>query len=318
MVDFRQLRYVVTLAEELHFGRASAREHIVQSALSQQIQRLERSLGVALFGRNTHCVRLTMAGETYVAEARKILSHVERASAAARAATTTNPMIRMGVGDPSFDSMPQVLRAVRHNHPQIEIHQVEASVPEQYRLLAGGRLDIGIGRASHAPRAVASELVRLDPVEVLFEGGHRLRSCRRYQWPCWQTSPCYSAKRKERQSTISSSPNCAARLGLRQRRTAAQFRASAPPVNWFKSGAVCSASRGPAGWLRKESSGCRWSTRRPTTRGHCSGGQARRPSSYRLCSDAAGRCPPGWAGLQPWAPATRRGSPVSERGNHIQ
>ena len=174
MVDFRQLRYVVTLAEELHFGRAAAREHIVQSALSQQIQRLERGLGVALFERSTHYVRLTAVGESYVAEARQILSHVERASAAARAATTTNPMIRVAVGDPSFDSMPQVLRAVRYNHPQLEIHQVEASVPEQYRLLAGGRLDIGIGRASHAPGAVASELVRLDPVGVLVEGGHRL------------------------------------------------------------------------------------------------------------------------------------------------
>src|SRR5262249_16960685 len=128
---------------------------------------------VALFERNTHYVRLTPAGESYVAEAQQILSRVERASAAARAAATTNPIIRVAVGDPSFDSMPQVLRAVRYSHPQLQIHQVEATVPEQYRLLTGGRLDIGIGRASHAPGAVASELLRLDPVGVLFEDGHR-------------------------------------------------------------------------------------------------------------------------------------------------
>jgi DNA-binding transcriptional LysR family regulator len=53
------LRFFVTLAEELHFGRAAAPEHIVQSALSQQIQRLERELGIALVERSTHHVKLT-------------------------------------------------------------------------------------------------------------------------------------------------------------------------------------------------------------------------------------------------------------------
>jgi DNA-binding transcriptional LysR family regulator len=172
-VEFRQLRYFVTLAEELHFGRAAAREHIVQSALSQQIQRLERELGIALVERSTHHVRLTAAGDVLLTEARDILGHVEHAAAAARAAATANTMIRIAVGDACFDSMPRILAAVRDNDPRLEIHQIEAPIPEQCRLLAERSLDVGFGLATHAPVSVASEVVRLDPFGVLIADGHR-------------------------------------------------------------------------------------------------------------------------------------------------
>ena len=172
-MELRQLRYFVTLAEELHFGRAAAREHIVQSALSQQIQRLERELGIALVERNTHHVRLTQSGSVFVVEARKILSHIERAVAAVGTATTTNSTIRVAVGDISFNTISRVLGAVRERHPGFEIYQIEAGVPEQYRFLAEGRIDIGIGRAALAPVSVASAVIRLDPMGVLVGDGHR-------------------------------------------------------------------------------------------------------------------------------------------------
>ena len=79
-MELRQLRYFVILAEELHFGRAAAREHIVQSALSQQLQRLERELGVLLIERTTHHVQLSPAGAAFLIEARQILAHVDRAA----------------------------------------------------------------------------------------------------------------------------------------------------------------------------------------------------------------------------------------------
>jgi DNA-binding transcriptional LysR family regulator len=174
-VELRQLRFFVTLAEELHFGRAAAREHIVQSALSQQIQRLERELGVALVERSTHHVKMTAAGDILLVETRQILGHLERALEATRAMATTRPVIRVALGDPSFDAMSLVLGAVRDRHTEfIEMHQVEAGVPEQCRLLADGRLDVGIGRAAHAPATIASEVIRLDRLGVLVAAGHRL------------------------------------------------------------------------------------------------------------------------------------------------
>jgi DNA-binding transcriptional LysR family regulator len=173
-VEFRQLRYFATLAEELHFGRAAAREHIVQSALSQQISRLERELGVPLVERSTHHVRLAPAGEVFLAEARQILDHLERAKTAARSATASSSALRVAVGDASFASMPQVLQAVQVNRPNLEIHRIEACVPEQCRLLADCRLDIGFGRASRVPREVASEVLRLDRMGVLVAQCHPL------------------------------------------------------------------------------------------------------------------------------------------------
>jgi DNA-binding transcriptional LysR family regulator len=172
-MELRQLRYFVTLAEELHFGRAAARQHVVQSALSQQLQRLERELGVPLLERTTHHVQLTAAGRVFLIEARRILTHLDRAAVAAQRAARSAPTLRVGVVDACYDSMPQILRQVQAQFPDLEIHQVEAGVPQQFTLLIDGRLDVGLGRASLAPPEVASELVRLDPLGVLVSACHR-------------------------------------------------------------------------------------------------------------------------------------------------
>jgi DNA-binding transcriptional LysR family regulator len=172
-MELRQLRYFVTLAEELHFGRAAAREHIVQSALSQQIQRLERELGVLLLERSTHHVALTPSGAAFQVEARRILANVDQAAAVARSALGASPTLRVGIIDAGYDSMPQILHEAQARHPDLVIHQIEVGVPEQYQLLADGRLDVGIGRAVLAPPDVASLLFRRDPLGVLVPAGHR-------------------------------------------------------------------------------------------------------------------------------------------------
>src|SRR5882757_8660587 len=73
-VDIQSLRYAVTLAEELHFGRAAQRHFISQQPFGRHIQRLENELGFALFNRTSRRVTLTAAGERVVTEARTILA----------------------------------------------------------------------------------------------------------------------------------------------------------------------------------------------------------------------------------------------------
>ena len=172
-MELRQLRYFVTLAEELHFGRAAAREHIVQSALSQQIQRLERGLGVLLLERTTRRIQLTEAGGRFLVEARHIIARVDRAAEVVQRAAGSEPALRVAVMDESYDSMRQILCEVQSRYPDVEIHQIHAGLPEQFRLLMDGRLDAGIGRAALAPPEVASELLRLDPLGILIPDGHR-------------------------------------------------------------------------------------------------------------------------------------------------
>jgi DNA-binding transcriptional LysR family regulator len=171
-IELRQLRYFVTLAEELHFGRAAAREHIVPSALSAHVQRLERAVGVLLVDRTSRRVALTAAGARFLIEAREIVEHVDRAAVLAQGTALAAPTLRIGVLDEGYDAIRPVLRAVQAHHPELEIHQMLAGVPEQCRLLADGRLDIGVGRLPGAAPEIAAEMFRLDALGVLMRTGH--------------------------------------------------------------------------------------------------------------------------------------------------
>ncbi len=90
MLDLRQLRFFIGVAEELHFGRAAARLYITQSALSRQIQGLEQALGVELLARDRRSVRLTEPGQLLLDHARELLAHSQQVEAAVRAAFGQN------------------------------------------------------------------------------------------------------------------------------------------------------------------------------------------------------------------------------------
>ena len=128
-MELRQLRYFVTLAEELHFGRAPPRTSR-QSALSQQAAAPgTRSWRPPPGAQHPPCRRSTAAGVVFLVEARQILAHVDRAAGRGAQRGGTSRPLRVGIIDSSYDSMPQILHEVRGRYPGLVIHQVEASVP---------------------------------------------------------------------------------------------------------------------------------------------------------------------------------------------
>jgi DNA-binding transcriptional LysR family regulator len=85
-LETRELRYFVTIAEELHFGRAAGRLHVAQPALSKTVQRMEGRLGVQLFNRSSRSVTLTPAGRALLEHGRGALSAMSAAAESARRA----------------------------------------------------------------------------------------------------------------------------------------------------------------------------------------------------------------------------------------
>ncbi|WP_318216947.1 LysR family transcriptional regulator [Streptomyces sp. SCL15-6] len=142
-MDLQQMRYVLAVAETASFTRAAERCHIVQSALSHQVARLEKELGARLFERTSRRVRLTAAGEAFLPAARQALEAAERARAEV-AAATGEIRGRLTVGSiPTVAAvdLPAVLRDYRRRFPQVRISLRAGSSERLVEQVRDGTLD---------------------------------------------------------------------------------------------------------------------------------------------------------------------------------
>ena len=175
-LKLKDLRYLVAVADQRHFGRAAARCFVSQPTLSAQLKKLEQSLGVQLIERAPNNVCLTPAGEQIVARARRILeasdemvtlARSQRDPLAGRLAVALLPTIGPYL-------LPRVLPAIRRSLPRLELRLYEYQTAPMLEKLHGGELDVGIlALPVELAGLEAHELYR-EPFLVALPEHHRL------------------------------------------------------------------------------------------------------------------------------------------------
>ena len=176
MVELRHLRYFIAVAEELNFSRAAERMHMAQPPLSAAIRQLERDLGVELFARTTREVKLTEAGNAFLAGARRTLADAERAAEdAKRAAAGELGHLRLAYSwSTRFDTLPALGRAFRAGHADVELLAQEMWNARMPAAFASGSIDIGLSLCPEIAAELELAPVRSERMVALLPVAHRL------------------------------------------------------------------------------------------------------------------------------------------------
>ena len=168
MIDLRQLRHFVAVADALHFGRAAERLGMTQPPLSQSIQTLERQLGAPLFERSKRSVTLTLFG-------RQWLEHVRPAVAAIMALPAVAERLRTGaagrlslafVSTADYSVLPRLVQRYSAAFPDVALDLTEATSDVQVEALLDGRISAAILIAARAalPPALAYRPLVTEPL----------------------------------------------------------------------------------------------------------------------------------------------------------
>ncbi len=175
-VELRAVRYVLAVAETLHFGRASDRVLVSQPSLSRQVRALEREIGVTLFDRTSRRVTLTAAGAAFVPVAQRALELLELGGERAReSARGQLGQLRLGfVATAAIDVLPRVLTLHRARRPQVSVILSECATAEQMQLLLTGDLDVGFGRDMPAIEGLRVDVIRTEAIRVAVPDAHPL------------------------------------------------------------------------------------------------------------------------------------------------
>lgn len=180
-LDARRLRSFVTLAEQLHYGRAARELGIAQPSLSAQIRRLEEELDVVLFARSSRQVQLTSAGQALLERARRILEETdETVSAVRRAGRLAAGTLLLGTGTSSASTiLARVLQTHRRRRPDVSISVRPFDFSDPSHGVRAGTTDLALVRLPIDPVGLEVRPLASEPQLAMLPAGHRLASAGR-------------------------------------------------------------------------------------------------------------------------------------------
>lgn len=174
--SLRNLRYLATLAETKHFGRAAEACAVTQSTLSAGLKELESQLGVTLVERTKRRVMLTPLGADVTARARRLLSEAKELVDVARAAAEplSGPLDLGVIPTVAPFLLPRVLAKVRKAHPKLKLHLVEDLTARLLERLLAGELDLALIALPYRAPDLETMVLGDDPFLLATPHGHRL------------------------------------------------------------------------------------------------------------------------------------------------
>jgi DNA-binding transcriptional LysR family regulator len=175
-MELKTLKSFVAVAEQLSFIRAARLLHLSQSALSEQIQKLEEELGVPLLIRDRRSVKLTAAGIVFLAEARATLARakqaVERVQKAARGEIGR---LRIAfVSSAALEIVPGIVVAFRSQFPAVSLDLTNLRTSSQVKALISESIDVGFVRLPLSHDQLTIRVIHREPFVVVLPHGHPL------------------------------------------------------------------------------------------------------------------------------------------------
>jgi len=169
-----EMRYVVALARERHFGRAAEACHVSQPTLSVALKKVEGQLGAALFERTASDVRITGLGDRIVAQARRVLEEAVRLEEIAEA--TGDPLsgqLRVGIIYTIAPYLlPQLIPALHQQAPEMPLFLKEDFTASLIPALKAGELDVIVIALPFAEPGLVAQSVYTEPFRVVVPAGH--------------------------------------------------------------------------------------------------------------------------------------------------